>query len=42
MLGCMLKHPDVAGTSICLGTRGARGLYERFGFEPRELMGRCG
>ncbi|MDA5110824.1 MULTISPECIES: GNAT family N-acetyltransferase [Brevibacillus] len=36
----LLEHPAVRHTNMALGTRDAHGLYERYGFERRELMRR--
>lgn len=38
----LLAHPEVRHTKMLLGTRDAHGLYEQFGFERREMMGRFG
>lgn len=35
MVACVLEHPELQGLRrICLMTRDAHGLYERFGFRP--------
>ena len=35
MVSCVLEHPELQGLRrICLMTRDAQGLYERFGFRP--------
>ena len=35
MVSCVLEHPELQGLRrICLMTRDAHGLYERFGFRP--------
>lgn len=38
MLELMLNHPDIRRTKVVLGTRDAHTLYEKFGFERREMM----
>ena len=40
MMSCMLEHPDLQGTNMCLATRDAHGLYEQYGFVRSELMRR--
>ncbi len=40
LLSSALAHPGVAGTNCVLATRDAHGLYEKFGFERREMMRR--
>jgi GNAT superfamily N-acetyltransferase len=35
MVSCVLEHPELQGLRrLCLVTRDAHGLYERFGFRP--------
>jgi GNAT superfamily N-acetyltransferase len=35
LVACVLEHPELQGLRrICLMTRDAQGLYERFGFRP--------
>jgi len=35
LVSCVLEHPELQGLRrICLMTRDAQGLYERFGFRP--------
>ena len=35
LVSCVLEHPELQGLRrICLMTRDAHGLYERFGFRP--------
>lgn len=36
----LLEHPATKHTNMFLGTRDAHGLYEQFGFERREMMGK--
>lgn len=36
----IISHPAIGKTSIHLATRDAHGLYEKFGFQPREVMRR--
>jgi len=33
LMSCLLEHPDLKETSISLGTQGADGFFEKFGFE---------
>ncbi|HEY1791469.1 MAG TPA: GNAT family N-acetyltransferase [Opitutaceae bacterium] len=40
LMAAVMDHPCVRSTSNILGTRDAHGLYERFGFERREMMRR--
>jgi GNAT superfamily N-acetyltransferase len=41
LVRCMLEHPELQGLRrICLMTRDAHGLYERFGFRPMPDPGR--
>ena len=40
LVGCILRHPDVANTRQRLMTRDAHALYEPFGFVRREAMRR--
>jgi len=34
----VIRHPKIGQTRIYLATRDAHGLYEKFGFMPREVM----
>jgi GNAT superfamily N-acetyltransferase len=35
LVSCVLQHPELQGLRrVCLMTRDAQGLYERFGFRP--------
>lgn len=40
LMAAVIEHPHVRDTTAVLGTRDAHGLYERFGFERREMMRR--
>lgn len=40
MVACMLEHPAIQQTNLMLATRDAHGLYERYGFERREMLRR--
>lgn len=38
MMAVLVDHPHIRHTSIYLGTRDAHGLYEKYGFERKEMM----
>lgn len=38
LVGCILDHPQIAGTQFVLQTTDAAGLYKRFGFEANEKL----
>lgn len=38
MVAVVMDHPRIRHTNICLATRDAHGLYEKFGFVQREMM----
>ena len=38
MMAVLVDHPSIRHTNMCLGTRDAHGLYEKFGFVQREMM----
>lgn len=40
LMATVMEHPHVRDAMALLGTRDAHGLYERFGFERREMMRR--
>ncbi len=40
LMECLIAHPEVAPTMQLLATRDAHGLYEKFGFNRREVMSR--
>lgn len=40
LVSCLVEHPALQGTNMMLGTKDAHGLYEKFGFERREMMRR--
>ncbi|MBA4496067.1 GNAT family N-acetyltransferase [Paenactinomyces guangxiensis] len=40
MMQFLVEHPGVRHTHMTLGTRDAHGLYEQYGFERKEMMGR--
>ena len=40
MMDVIVDHPRIRHTNMGLGTRDAHGLYEKYGFERREMMGR--
>ncbi|MFC5407630.1 GNAT family N-acetyltransferase [Cohnella soli] len=40
MMAVLVDHPRIRHTSICLNTRDAHGLYEKYGFVRVETMGR--
>lgn len=40
LMQAVVNHPVLAPMRLILGTRDAHGLYEKFGFERREMMRR--
>jgi GNAT superfamily N-acetyltransferase len=40
LMDVMVDHPHIRRTHMVLGTRDAHGLYEKYGFVRREMMGR--
>jgi GNAT superfamily N-acetyltransferase len=38
LMQCVMDHPAVKVRTNVLGTRNAHGLYEKYGFEKKELM----
>jgi GNAT superfamily N-acetyltransferase len=40
LMSVLTNHPRISHTFMVLGTRDAHGLYEKYGFERREMMGR--
>ncbi len=38
LVGCILNHPQIAGTQFVLQTTDAAGLYKKFGFETNEKL----
>ncbi|NWF57629.1 MAG: GNAT family N-acetyltransferase [Syntrophaceae bacterium] len=38
LVGCILDHPQIAGTQFVLQTTDAAGLYKRFGFDANEKL----
>ena len=40
LMECIVSHPTLRKTKCLLGTRDAHGLYEKYGFERKELMSR--
>ncbi|MBO9608192.1 MAG: GNAT family N-acetyltransferase [Paenibacillaceae bacterium] len=38
MMAVLVDHPRIRHAPIYLGTRDAHGLYEKYGFERREMM----
>lgn len=40
LMSCVVAHPLLQNTKCILGTNDAHGLYEKFGFERKELMRR--
>jgi GNAT superfamily N-acetyltransferase len=42
LMECLVSHPRIEHTRMLLGTRDAHGLYEKTGFQRREMMWRYG
>jgi len=40
LMSCVMAHPDLKQTKMCLATRDAHKLYEPIGFVRREMMWR--
>ena len=40
LMRCVIEHPAIRHVRMILGTQDAHALYEKFGFERRELMRR--
>jgi len=40
LIECVTSHPTVKRTKCFLGTKDAHGLYEKYGWERKELMAR--
>jgi GNAT superfamily N-acetyltransferase len=40
LMSVLTNHPRISHTFMVLGTRDAHGLYEKYGFERREMMWR--
>jgi len=40
LIECVTSHPNVKRTKCFLGTKDAHGLYEKYGWERKELMAR--